>query len=72
MNKNNVIKIKEKNINKAIIEKDNKISGMYIIKNENVYELYDKKIEIIDNGWIMSNKIPKVDIIKIGKYIEIN
>ena len=35
-----------------------------------MYELYDKKIEIIDNGWIMSNKIPKINITKIGKYFE--
>ena len=74
INRDNVMQIYEKDMTKELIEKDNEIKGMYIIKNNdldvNIYELYNKKVEIIDNGWIITNKVPKIDIIKIGEYIE--
>ena len=58
--------------NKKMILDDNKLHGLYVIeKNKNVYELYDKKIEMINNGWLMNNMIPKIIMEKIGEYHEL-
>ena len=61
----------EKNISQQEILNDNTITGLYIIKVNNSYNLYKKTIEMQNNGWIRNNPIPKVQNIKLAKYFEV-
>ena len=54
---------------KEIIKKDESFEeGMFFVQNETIFEIYTKTTELLDNGWLRSNMIPKVKITMVGKY----
>jgi hypothetical protein len=62
--------ILERNLTKDDVLKDTNILGFFLIKKKNKYELYEKKVELITKGWIISHLERKASIALIGEYYD--
>lgn len=68
--KENAIELYDSKKTMDEIVKDKKVAGVYIIKvNDNLYEMYTKNIEKVNNGWIRNNYIEVVKNEKVGRFI---
>ena len=66
----NIKNLYEKSISQEEILSDDNVTGLYIIKIDETYNLYKKTVEMKNNGWIRKNLIPEVKNIRLAEYFE--
>ena len=66
----NIKNLYEKSTSQEEILRDDHITGLYIIKDNETYILYKKTVEMKNNGWIRNNLVSEVKNIKLAEYYE--